>query len=178
MRAHVFTEGSNTTVEDQTKPAKEYFQGLFRMVAGLTDELPEPVDTTLHILSEEFGVLRGDQPIADATRLRKDGSDYPSKSVQEEFLIAAREADVMIILLSADTFQNTVVEIWPELVEGAKKGSLWCIGAARTSFDLIDIEKLRKKDCSVISYYRVGVARIGTDAREELIEAVDQKASE
>jgi hypothetical protein len=65
MQAHIFAEGSKTTAEDQTKPAREYFQGLFGMVDGLADELSEWADTDLHILSEEFGVLRREQQISD-----------------------------------------------------------------------------------------------------------------
>lgn len=178
MKAHVFAKGSNTTAEDRTKPAKEYFQGSFGTVAGLTDELLKSVDTSLHALSEEFGVLRGDQLIADAVESEQGGSTDLWQGAQEEFLIAAREADVMVILLSTDVFDKTVGEIWPELVEEAKPDSIWCIGAAQSTLDAIDFEKLYKKGCSVITYQRVGVARIGTDTREDLLQAVDQKVSE
>ncbi|GAA0679145.1 hypothetical protein ACFQDG_00625 [Natronoarchaeum mannanilyticum] len=178
MKAHVFAEGSNTTTEDPTKPAKEYFQGLFGVVAGLTDELSESANTSLHVLSEEFGVLRGDQPIADTTESKQGGSADLWEKAQEELLTAAREADVIVILLSTDAFERTVGEIWPELVEAAKPDSIWCIGAARSTLDSITFEKLEEKGCSVISYQRVGVARIGTDAREDLLQAVNQKVSE
>lgn len=178
MKAHVFAEGSNTTAEDLTKPAKEYFQGLFGMVAGLTDELSEPADTSLHVLSEEFGVLRGDQLIADVTEAEQDGAADLWECSQKELLTAAREADVMVILLSVDAFEKTAGEIWPELVEAAKPDSIWCIGAARSSLDSIEFGKLEDKGCSVISYQRVGVARIGTETREELLQAVNKKASE
>jgi hypothetical protein len=178
MKAHVFAEGSNTTSEDRTKPAKEYFQGLFGMVAGLTDELSESADTSLHVLSEEFGVLRGDQPIADATESEQDESADLWESAQEELFTAAREADVMVILLSTDAFEKTAGEIWSELVEEAKPDSIWCIGAARSTLESIDFEKLEGKGCQVISYQRVGVARIGTDTREDLLQAVAQKSSE
>lgn len=178
MKAHVFAEDSNTTAEDQTKPAKEYFQGLFGTVAGLTNELSESADTSLHILSEEFGVLQGEQVITDAPTPPQKESANLWKSAQEELLTAAREADVMVILLSTDTFEKTVGKIWAELVEEAKPDSIWCIGAARSTLKSIELEKLEEKGCSVIAYRRVGVARIGTDAREELLQAVDQKASE
>ena len=178
MKVNVFAEDSNTTAEDRTKPAKEYFQGLFGVVAGLTDELSESADTSLHVLSEEFGLLRGDQQIVDATESEQDGAADLWESAQEELLIAAREADVMVILLSTDAFGKTAGEIWPELVEAAKPDSVWCIGAARSSLDSIESGKLEDKGCSVISYQRVGVARIGTDTREELLQAVSKKASE
>lgn len=178
MKAHVFAEGSNTTAEDRTKPAKEYFQGLFGMVAGLTDELAESADTSLHVLSKEFSVLRGDQPITDATESQQNRSADFWETAQEELLTAAREADVMVILLSVDTFEKTAGEIWPELVEAAKPDSIWCIGAAQSTLNSINFEALEEKGCSVISYQRVGVARIGTETREELLQAVTQKASQ
>lgn len=178
MKAHVFTEGSNTSSEDRTQPVKEYFQGLFDQVAGLTDELSNSADTRLHVLSEELGVLRGDQPVTNAIESEQDGSADLWENAKEQLLTAAREADVMVILLSTDAFDKTAGEIWPELVEEAKPDSIWCLGAARSTLDAIDFEKLDKKGCSVITYQRVGVARIGTDTREDLLQAVDQKASE
>jgi hypothetical protein len=177
MKAHIFVEGSNTTAEDRTKPAKEYFQGLFGMVVGLTDELSKSADASLHVLSEEFGVLRGDQPIADTTESQQEGSADLWESAQEELLTAAREADVMVILLSTDAFEKTAGEVWPDLVEEAKPDSIWCIGAARSTLESINLERLEENGCSVISYQRVGVARIGTDTREDLLQAVTEKGS-
>ena len=178
MKADVFAENSNTTADDRTEPAKEYFQGLFGMVVGLTDELSQSADTSLHVLSEEFGVLRGNQPIADATGSEQDASADFWKGAQERLLTAAGEADVMVILLSTDAFEKTAGKIWPDLVEEAKPQSIWCIGAARSTLESVELEKLEQKGCQVISYQRVGVARIGTDTREELLRAVTQKHSE
>jgi len=178
MKAHIFAEGSNTTSEDRTKPTKEYFQGLFGIVAGLTDELSESAETSLHVLSEEFGVLNGDQPIANATKSGQETSGNVWESAQKELRTAAEEADVMVILLSTDAFEKTAGDIWPELVEEAKPGSIWCIGAARSTLESVDFEKLEDKGCQVISYQRVGVARIGTETREKLLQAVDRKAAE
>jgi hypothetical protein len=178
MKAHIFADGSNTTADDQTKPAKEYFQGLFGMVSGLTDELSESAETSLHVLSEEFGLLNGNQSIANITKADQKTSTNLWVSAQNELLTAAGEADVMVILLSTDTFEKTAGDIWPELVKEAKPGSIWCIGAARSTLESVDFEKLEDKGCQVISYQRVGVARIGTETREELLQAVDRKAAE
>lgn len=177
MKAHIFAEGSNTTAEDQTKPAKEYFQGLFGVVAGLSDEFSELADTSLHVLSEEFGVLQGNQPIADVTESQKKGSADFWESAQEKLLTTAREADVMVILLSANAFEKTAGDIWSKLAEEAKLDSIWCIGAARSTLESINPERLEEKGCHVITYHRVGVARIGTSAREDLLQAVEQKSS-
>lgn len=178
MKAHIFAEGSNTTAEDRTKPVKEYFQGLFGMVAGLTEELSESTEASLHVLSEEFGVLNGNQSIANATKSGQETSTNLWESAQKELLTAAKEADVMVILLSTDAFEKSAGDIWPELVEEAKPGSIWCVGAARSTLESVDLEKLEDKGCQVISYQRVGVARIGTETREELLQAVDRKATE
>ena len=177
MKAHIFAEGSNTTADDRTKPAKEYFQGLFGMVAGLTEELSESTEANLHILSKEFGVLNGNQSIANGTKSRQETSANLWESAQEELLTAAGEADVMVILLSTDAFEKTAGDIWPELVEEAKPGSIWCIGAARSTLESVDFEKLEDKGCQVITYRRVGVARIGTETREELLQAVDREST-
>jgi hypothetical protein len=178
MKAHIFAEDSNTTAEDRTKPAKEYFQGLFGMVAGLTEELSESAETSLHVLSEEFGVLNGNQSIANATQSDQETSANLWESARKQLLTAAGEADVMVILLSTDAFEKTAGDIWPELVEEAKPGSIWCIGAARSTLDSIEFESLEDKGCQVITYQRVGVARIGTETRKELLQAVAQKAEE
>ena len=178
MKAHIFAEGSNTTADDRTKAAKEYFQGLFGMVAGLTDELSDSAETSLHVLSEEFGVLNGDQSIANATKSEPETSANLWKCAQKELLDAAGEADVMVILLSTDVFEKTAGEIWPELVEEAKPDSIWCIGAAQSTLESVGFEKLEDKGCQVISYQRVGVARISTETREELLQAVDWKSTE
>jgi hypothetical protein len=178
MKAHIFAGGSNTTAEDRTKPAKEYFQGLFGVVAGLSEELSESAETSLHVLSEEFGVLNGNQPVANASKADQDTLDSLWESARKELLTAAGEADVMVILLSTDAFVKTAGDIWPELVEEANPGSIWCIGVAGSTLDSIEFEGLEDKGCQVISYQRVGVARIGTETREDLLQAVDQKDSE
>ena len=178
MKAHIFAEGSNTTADDRTKPAKEYFQGLFGMVAGLTDELSESAEASLHILSEEFGVLNGNQSIANATKSSQETSNNLWESAQKELLNAAGEADVMVIVLSTNAFDKTAGNIWPELVEEAKPSSIWCIGAAQSTLNSVNFEKLEDKGCQVISYQRVGVARFGTETREDLLQAIAQKATE
>ncbi len=179
MQAHIFAEGSNTTGEDRDQPVKEYYEGLFGMVVGLHDELAEFADTHLHVLSEEYGVARGDERMSsvytgDQTPL---GSEDMAEQARAELLDAAADADVMVILLSTDVFQETAEEIWDKLVETAKPESIWCLGAARSSLEGLDFEEL-KKDCTVLTYQRVGVARIGTDTREELLDTVKRKADQ
>lgn len=180
MQAHIFAEGSNTTGEDRDQPVKEYYEGLFGMVAGLHDELAEFADTHLHVLSEEYGVASGEERMSavyagDQTPV---GSEDMAEQARAELLDAAADADVMVILLSTDVFQETAEEIWDKLVETAKPESIWCLGAARSSLNGLDFEKLEAKHCTVITYQRVGVARIGTDTREKLLDTVKRKADQ
>ncbi|WP_353635628.1 hypothetical protein ABSL23_16940 (plasmid) [Halobacterium sp. NMX12-1] len=180
MQAHIFAEESNTTGEDRDQSVKEYYGGLFEMVAGLDDELAEFADTRLHILSKEYGVARGEERMSAvyASEQNSVGGDGMAEQARAELLDAAADAEVMVILLSTDVFQETVEQVWDELVETAKPESIWCLGAARSSLEGLDFEELEGKGCTFLTYQRVGVARIGTDTREELLEAVKQKAAQ
>jgi hypothetical protein len=106
------------------------------------------------------------------------GEGSMAEQARVELVDAADDADVMVILLSAGVFQETVEEVWEELVDAAKPESVWCLGAARSSLDGLDFEELEAKGCTVLTYQRVGVARIGTETREELLEAVKRKATQ
>lgn len=179
MRTHIFAERSNTMAQDRDQPVKTYYEGLFSMVARLYDELSELTEANLHVLSEEYGVASGDERMSAVDRGDQGpiGSNEMAKQAKGELFDAATDADVMVILLSTDFFQHTVEEIWEELVVRAKPESIWCLGAARSSLEGLDFEKLEAKGCTVLTYQRVGVARIGTETREELLEAVKQKAA-
>jgi hypothetical protein len=177
MIAHIFAEGSGTTADARDKPVKEYYEGLFDTVSGLHDNLSELSDAHLHVLSEEYGIARGVEKISVVSpdEEKSAGIDTMAERAKVELLQAASDADVMVILLSNDVFQRTVEEVWDELVGAAKPKSIWCIGVARSSLEGLDIEGLEEKGCRVLTYQRVGVARIGSETREELLEAVEQK---
>ncbi|MFC4552431.1 hypothetical protein [Halorussus sp. GCM10023401] len=180
MQTHIFAEGSNTTADTTDLSVKEYYQGLFGMVAGLHDELAEFTDSHLHVLSEEYGVIDGDKIFSEVSNEVPEpvGSEEMVEQAKAELLDAADDADGMVILLSTDIFQKTVGEVWNNLVEAAKPGSIWCLGAARSSLDALDLDALESKGCTVLTYQRVGVARIGTETRQELLDAVKQKATQ
>lgn len=180
MQAHIFAEGSNTTGDDRDQPVKEYYEGLFGMVADLHDELAKFADTHLHVLSEEYGVASGEERMSAvyADEQMSVGSEDMAEQARAELLDTASDADVMVILLSTDVFEETVEEVWKELVEAAKPESIWCLGAARSSLEGLEFEELEAKGCTVLTYQRVGVARIGSDTREELLEAVKRKGSQ
>lgn len=180
MQAHIFAEGSNTTGEDRDQPVKKYYKGLFGVIAGLDDELTELANTHLHVLSKEYGVASGEETMSAVYTGEQNsiGDNGMVDQARAELFDAATEADVMIILLSNDLFQQIVVKMWAELVEVANPGSIWCLGAARSSLNDLELEELESKGCTVLTYQRVGVARIGTDTREELLRAVKRKSAQ
>lgn len=65
MKAHIFTEKSNTTCEDCNQPIKKYYEGLFGMVTGLHDELAEFTEANLRVVSEEYGVANDEEKMSD-----------------------------------------------------------------------------------------------------------------
>jgi hypothetical protein len=180
MQAHIFAEGSNTTAENRDQAVIEYYQGLFSMVAGLSDEISGLAETRLHVLSEEYGVIEGDEIMATIHQKedRPVGNDVMAEQAKSELLDSSAEADVMVILLSTGVFEKTVAEVWDDLVDAAKPESIWCISAARSSLDGLNFEGLEAKDCTVLTYQRVGVARIGSETRDALLERVEQKANQ
>lgn len=174
MKTEIFAEGSKTTAEDLDIPARQYYDGLFSAVDGLNAELEKFTETQLHILSKEYGVVEGNKHISNI----RDNLELPvgrremMSTAQTELRRVAATADVMVILLSTDVFQATVAQQWDKLVDEAKPGSIWCLSAARSALDEIDVTELQAKDCSVITYQRVGVAPIGSETRTELLEMV------
>lgn len=180
MQTHIFAEGSNTTSESRNKPIKDYYEGLFSIVRGLYEELSEISETHLHIFSEEYGVAGGDEILATVyeNNQRLVGGDGMVPQAKSELLDVASNADVMVILLSKAVFEDTVAPIWDDLVNAAQPESIWCLGVARSCLEGIDFEKLDKKDCTVLTYQRVGVARIGSKTRNELLEVVNQKSAQ
>ncbi len=180
MQAHIFAEGSNTTAEESDLSVKEYFKGLFGIVAGLDTEIREFAETHLHVLSEEHGVLSGDEIFSDIRKNRDVPVDKEEMvgTAQVELRRAAATADVIVILLSTDVFRATVTPVWDELVDEAKPESIWCLGASRSALGEIDVSRLEAKGCSVLTYQRVGVARIGTETRTELLENIKQNTDQ
>lgn len=179
MQAHIFVEESSTTAENRDQPVKQYYQGLFRMVKGLHDELAEFTDAHLHVLSATYGILDGEDILSAVSEGQEPvGSDEMLEQAISELLNAAGEADVIVVLLSTDVFQDTVGEVWNDLIDEAKPNSIWCLGAARSALDTLQFDELESKGCMILTYQRVGVAHIGTETREELLEALKRKAAQ
>lgn len=178
MQIEIFTEESGTTAEkDSVERVEEFFRGGFLPIKDLSTELGSYGDVSIHILSEKYGYLRGsdstdglgtsDGDLGEATR---DFSDAISE--------VSRTADVIVILLTKSVFEETVTEQWEDLVSNSKPNSIWCLGASRSAISSVDIDKLRSKAQAVVVYQRVGVARISTEYKEELIETVGQVSGE
>ncbi len=179
MNIHIFTEDSNTTADDMELPVIEYYKGLFATIAGLYDELEEFGDTHLHILSKEYGVIEGHENLSNIREERDAtvGTDKMLDVARDGLLDAADDADVLVILLSSDIFQATVIQQWKELTDEAKPNSVWCLGVARSMINEIESSELEAKGCTLLTYRRTGVARIGTETRKELLATVEQKST-
>lgn len=175
MKSVIFTEDSSTTAESaEGKQVRDYFRGGFLSVTSLEEDLAEYSEIELHILSEEYGHLTGNEPSSNIT-------DNPSpgiKSFREALCSAVSEADVIVLLLTKSTFESIVKGSWQTLSSQAQKGTIWCIGASKSALSSIDLNKLEQNNCEVLTYERVGVARIGTETRNDLLEHVESKASQ
>jgi len=180
MEAHIFAEDSKTTADKKELQLKDYYQGLFDIVSDLHDELSQFADANLHILSEEFGVAHSTEYLSSLEGAKQSpvGFDGMVKQGQDELSNTATEADVMVILLSAGVFDQVVQPQWSEIANSAKPGSIWCLSVAESSLDSIDVELLESKGCTVLTYPRVGVARIGADTRDQLLNIVEDRAEE
>lgn len=175
MKSVIFTEGSPTTVESaEGKQVRDYFRGGFLSVASLEEDLVEYGKTELHILSDEYGYLTGNQAGSELT----DSSSSGINSFREALGSAVNEADVIVLLFTKSTFESIVKDSWQTLSSQARSGTIWCVGASKSALSSIDISKLEQNDCEVLTYERVGVARIGSGTRKDLLRHIESKASQ
>ncbi|WP_251344659.1 hypothetical protein [Haloplanus halophilus] len=174
MKAVVFTEAADTVDED-AQSLLEYYKGQFRPVASLVQELSDSADTDLYILSDEFGVSQGTQSVSElsSSSERAQVREY----AQSLLLTETEEADVVILLLTKSAFQEFVKPVWSDLIEKAIEDSIWGLGVPQSVLDELDLDSLRAR-VELYVYSRVGVARIDTETRASVIEAVENKAQE
>ncbi|MCU4752399.1 hypothetical protein OB919_10430 [Halobacteria archaeon AArc-curdl1] len=177
MDISIFTEDAGTTREETNIPFKEFYQGGFLTISSLADQLNEYGDVQLHILSERFGLVKGEQTVDKCHPQGQAASEYEEEALST-VLERAADSDVVVILLSTSRFDSLVQSNWEQITDRAKPGSVWCLGAARSSLDAIDCNLLQQKNCEIVTYERVGVARISNEAREELLKEVEQRESE
>jgi hypothetical protein len=173
MKISIFAEDAGTTREETDIPFKQFYQGAFLTISGLADQFDEYGDVQLHILSERYGLVRGEAKVDEY--IHQDKAEGKDEETVLTMLENAAESDVVVILLSASRFDSLVANNWERIADRAKTDSIWCLGAARSSLAGVDFDLLRQKGCKVVTYERVGVARISNEAREELLEKVDQQ---
>jgi len=178
MQIELFTEDSGTTAEkDSVERVSDFFRGGFLPIKDLSSELAPYGDVSVHILSEKYGYIRGSDPTTGLS-----ASDHARSGAIQDFLKAitkaSRTADVIVILLTESAFEETVVGQWDTLVSNTRSNSIWCIGASQSAVSAVDIARLQSKAGTVIVYERVGVARISTECKDELIEKARQASTE
>lgn len=175
MKSCIFVEDSSTTKDDVDISFKEYYQGGFRTVRGLADKLEEYGTVDLHILSEDMGLVRGQETVKNYTGNRPKASNEIKENAVSTLEECAREADVIVILLSSSNFEDIVVEHWDEITESKKEESIWCLSAARSSLNSLNLDLIQNSNHDLVTYRRVGVARIGNESMDDLLERVENK---
>ncbi len=172
MQIDIFTEDSGTTDSESVEQVKEYFKGGFLPVVDLANKIGQAGDVTIHILSGEYGYLLGSDDVSEL----ESSDDGRSKGEFERSLLqASSTADIIVILLTTSAFEETVTSQWDDLVSNADQDSIWCLGASEGALSSVDIEQLESRVEPVVLYQRVGVARIDTATRQELIDTVKKR---
>lgn len=169
MKAVVLTQESKTVTETADDPQLlEYYKGQFLPVATLVDELSDIVETDVYILSEEHGLCKGRSTLSEVEGASTgDVREDAQKTLRDSVL----DADVVVVLLTKEAFIDTVEPIWDELVETTKPGTIWGLGLPESALESVDLDSLRAKS-DLYVYRRSGVARLGTDTRNQLLAAV------
>lgn len=173
MRAAIFTEGSTTTSES-TGSYSDHFEGSFLSVNTLADDLSDYSDTEIHVLSGTYGYVEGEDVVEPEPTVDQ------SKSIErfeDSLLSQVGELDVVVLLFTTDVFKRIIAPNWETIVEQAKPDSIWCIGTSRSALNSVDLELLESQH-PVLIYQRRGVARVGTETREELIDHVRGRLDE
>lgn len=175
MKAVVLTEEAQTVAETADDPQLlEYYKGQFRPVATLVDELSAIVETDVYILSDEHGLCEGRSTLSEVEGASAGEVREDARKVLRD---AVPDADVVVMLLTKGAFMDVVEPIWDELVETTKPGAIWGLGLPRSALDSVDLDSLRSKN-ELYVYRRSGVARLGTETRNQLLAAVQERSRE
>jgi len=175
MKAVVLTEEAQTVGETADDPQLlDYYKGQFRPVATLVDELSGIVETDVYILSDEYGLCEGRSTLSEVEREETGDVKKDARKVLRD---AVPDADVVVVLLTKGAFTDVVEPIWDKLVETTKTGTIWGLGLPKSALDSVDLDSLRSKT-DLYVYRRSGVARLGTETREQLLAAVRERSQE
>lgn len=173
MRAAIFTEGSSTT-NDSAELYSEFFKGSFLSAKALAEDVSAYCDTEIYILSETHGYVRGEEKVDPTLSFDSDNS---TDHFQKALLSQIGDLDIVVLLLTTNVFDEILTPNWEQIIERTKPQSIWCIGTSRSALNSIDLESLKSKH-PVFVYQRRGVARIGTEVREELMDQIRTKLNE
>lgn len=175
MKSVIYTEGSKTVTDSTDVSPIRYFKGSFLSVARLAESLDELGETNTYILSENYGFIRGDETEA-ITGPRDIDYDEELEYLEASFLSSIESSDIVVLLFTTEVFDRIVAKNWDSVVNSARSDSLWCFGASRSSLKSIDIGELEENADEVLTYQRVGVARIGTETKNKLLEKAEKRA--
>lgn len=174
MKALVLAEGSGTVCND-AETAVDYYQGNFRIVSELIDELNAHCDVETHIITDSYGLIPGSSEISqEIERSKKEGINGAVSLLTK----SASDFDIVIVLLTTDIFKQVVAANWNEITEGIKKEAIWCLGTSKSGLSDCNIDDFRENIRELFIYKRVGVVPIDTDTRESLVVSVASLAEE
>jgi len=173
MRAAIFTEGSSTTSES-TESYSDHFNGSFLSVNTLTNDLSDYCETEVHVLSEKYGYVRGQDEVNPQSTVELNEA---TEQFVDALLSQLENLDVVVLLFTTNVFKEIISSDWDEIAKRASPNSIWCIGTSRSALNSVDLELLESQH-PILVYQRRGVARVGTEVREELIEHIRARLDE
>lgn len=175
MQIDVYTEGADSFVDDpQPDVFREYFDGTFMSARTLIEELDDLGTVSVHLLDDEYGYVQGSHRTDE---MSSGGVDRDSAVAEFSSTLcqSARTADVLVVMLSKDAFVEIVTPQWDVLSDFSNADGIWCLASSQKALSRIEIES--RLDQDVVVYHRSGVARIGIDAREALVDLIKQESA-
>jgi hypothetical protein len=167
MQTFVLAEASGTTSGDHLQ-AIDHYQGNFRPVKTLIDQLPTNTDT--YIITDNYGLLRGTDIIENVSN---EDHDQALTDATNALLDQLSDAEVVIILTTSETFRTVVADNWNTIVDTANPDSIWCLSSSQSVLNQCDLDSLRDKIQTLHTYERQGVAPIDNDTRNALIQTIE-----
>lgn len=177
MQATVLTTAAGTTTANPEDPLQRYYQGQFRSVRNLIEGFSEEIKTNLYFVDQEYGIADSTETYAAIGATTPVGSETMIEEAQLTLQEAVPVSDIVVILLTTDTFCQIMTPIWAELVKKAQSDSIWCLCTGRSGLEDIDLKSLEMAVDDVITYRRRGVARIGAEQKTALEEVIAQRLS-
>lgn len=179
MNALILTEDSSTTGQPRPDASlAEYYEGSFGSVKGLVDDLPDAFDVTFLIHSSEHGCVKGDDPLSSLDERPDLSEEEAQVQSQEQFVKHLADADFLFVSLTRDDFMAIIPPVWDRATKEAQSGSIWGLAAASSCLGSIDVHGLKENVRDVVTYTRVGVARVNQTSRDRLLRLANDLAEE